>query len=41
MNKQFMRMAEFVAKRYPEANEVFLSNKLKLLCENPSYQKLM
>lgn len=39
--KRFRRMCEFVAKRYPYANEVFLAKKVLLLAENKSYQELM
>ena len=41
MNLRFLRMAKFVAERYPEADEIKLAKSLMILAENKSYQKLM
>ena len=34
-------MAQFIAKRYPEMDEIGLAKRLLVLAENKSYQKLM
>ena len=41
INLRFKRMVEYVIKRYPEADEIYLAKKLLILAENKGYHKLV